>query len=76
MQTAIQSEIVPGGPEDVLFTLSEAQTFLRVGRTTLYELLKASALPFSCVGSQRRIWRSDCVAYVNRSRRVGSADAA
>jgi excisionase family DNA binding protein len=58
----------PGAAGDQLFALAEAQHFLRVGRSTFFDLLKRGAIPYSRIGSRRYIWRSDLAAFVNASR--------
>ncbi|HEY2473704.1 MAG TPA: helix-turn-helix domain-containing protein [Candidatus Cybelea sp.] len=59
---------IPGGPGDQLLTLTEAQNFLRIGRSTLFELLKCGRIAYCRQGSRRYVWRSDLAAYVNESR--------
>ena len=65
----------PGGPDDRLFTISEAQQFLRIGRSAMFELLRVGTVPYVRKGSRRFCWRSDLVRYLNANR-VAGADAA
>ena len=43
---------------DGLMTTAEACTFLRIGKTKLYEMMVLGELPSTMIGSQRRIPRS------------------
>ena len=40
----------PGAPGDQLFRLTEAQNFLRLGRSSFFDLLKTGAIPYSRIG--------------------------
>jgi excisionase family DNA binding protein len=66
---------LPGSAGDQLFTISEAQNFLRIGRSQMFDLLKVGRIPYCRQGSRRFLWRSDLVRYLNANR-VASADAA
>jgi Helix-turn-helix domain len=66
---------VPGGPGDELFTLAEAQAFLRLSRSSFFELLRRGEVSYVRQNARRYVWRSDLVAYLNRNR-VGARDAA
>jgi len=61
-------KIQPGGTGDELFTLPEAQNFLKLGRSTLFSLMREGRVPYVRQGSRRYVWRSDCVRYLNANR--------
>ena len=67
-KTADTTKNQPGGPDDSLFTLEEARAFLRVGRSTLFALLRSGALAYTRQRSRRYVWRSDCIALLNQNR--------
>ncbi len=50
--------------EPLLCTVKEAVVLLRLGRSTVYELMATGALPFVKVGRARRIKRAVIEAYV------------
>ncbi|MFE3492849.1 helix-turn-helix domain-containing protein [Streptomyces sp. NPDC059175] len=50
--------------EILLYTPEEAAKALRLGRSTVYELMKSGALTFTKVGRCRRIKRADLETYV------------
>jgi len=43
--------------QDGLMTIREAVAFLRLGRSTLYELMERGDLPYACIGARRLIPR-------------------
>lgn len=47
-----------------LMTVDEAAAYLRIGRWTLYKLLRRGAIPGAKVGHLWRIRRADLEAYV------------
>ncbi|WP_030755961.1 MULTISPECIES: helix-turn-helix domain-containing protein [unclassified Streptomyces] len=59
MTTAAQSS-------PVLCTVKDAVVLLRLGRSTVYELMAAGELPFIKLGRARRIKRADIDAFVAR----------
>ncbi len=54
----------PGRDQTLLLTVVEAAEVLRVGRSTVYELIYAKQLPSVKIGNCRRIKRSDLETYV------------
>ncbi len=60
--------------EDLVYSLNEAAQLLRIGRTSLYELLAAKELRSIKIGSRRLIAREDIEAFVE-SRRSDSGAA-
>ncbi|MFD3870382.1 helix-turn-helix domain-containing protein [Streptomyces sp. NPDC058623] len=48
----------------VLCTVKDAVVLLRLGRSTIYELMASGELPFTKLGRARRIKRSDIDAFV------------
>ncbi|MBT2383016.1 helix-turn-helix domain-containing protein [Streptomyces sp. ISL-11] len=50
--------------EPLLYTPEEAAKALRIGRSTVYELMAEGALPYTKRGRSRRIKRCDLEAYV------------
>ena len=52
--------------EQVHFRPEEAADYLRVGRTTMFMLLKSGAIPSVTVGRTRIIRRADLDAYIAR----------
>ncbi|MEU9159044.1 helix-turn-helix domain-containing protein [Streptomyces sp. NPDC048424] len=58
MTTAAQS------PSPVLCTVKDAVALLRLGRSTVYELMASGELPFIKLGRARRIKRADIDAFV------------
>lgn len=61
----------------LLYTPAEAGERLRLGRTTVYELMARGDLPSVRIGASRRIRRADLEAYVERlgaEPTAGSAD--
>jgi len=52
--------------DDVLLTFKEAQTYLKVSRSTLYRLMWSGDLPSQKVGSTWRFYRADVRACVKR----------
>jgi excisionase family DNA binding protein len=61
-------QVPPGAAGDTLFTIAEAQSFLRIGRSQVFDLLKNGRIPYCRQGARRYIWRSDLVKYLNGSR--------
>lgn len=49
---------------DELLTVEDVADILKVGRTTIYELLNSGALPSVKIGRCRRVLRSDLNAYI------------
>lgn len=49
--------------EQVYFRPEEASEYLRVGRTTMFSLLKQSAIPSISIGRVRLVRRADLDAY-------------
>ncbi|HEV7195274.1 MAG TPA: helix-turn-helix domain-containing protein [Pedococcus sp.] len=58
------SDVVAGGR--LLFTPEEAATVLRIGRTTVYALMKAGELHPVHIGRSCRLSRADLERYVRR----------
>ena len=57
----------PGGPnESLLLTAEEAARLLRIGRTTVYALMKAGDLRPVHIGRSCRVARAELERYVNR----------
>ena len=54
--------------EDLVYSLDEAAKLLRIGRTSLYELLAAEELKSIKIGSRRLIARGDIEAFVESRR--------
>ena len=52
--------------DTVLLTVTDTAARLRIGRSTLYVLLRSGALPSLKVGRLRRIAESDLAAFVQR----------
>ncbi|GHI88320.1 helix-turn-helix domain-containing protein [Streptomyces xanthophaeus] len=50
----------------VLCTVKDAVVLLRLGRSTVYELMASGELPFVKLGRCRRIKRSDIDAFVDQ----------
>ncbi|MGW6822057.1 helix-turn-helix domain-containing protein [Streptomyces sp. NPDC055005] len=48
----------------VLCTVKDAVVLLRLGRSTIYELMASGELPFTKLGRARRIKRADIDAFV------------
>ncbi|MFJ8668539.1 helix-turn-helix domain-containing protein [Streptomyces sp. NPDC093600] len=46
-----------------LFTVKDAADYLSLGRSTIYELMAAGALPYVKVGRARRVRRTDLDAF-------------
>ncbi len=61
METAKVAEI-----EQAYFRPEEAAEYLRVGRTTMYALLKRGVVPSVTEGRTRIIRRADLDAYIER----------
>jgi excisionase family DNA binding protein len=57
-----------------ILTVNEAAAFLRVGRTTLYGLLKSGSLPSIEIGNSRRFILDDLMEYA-ASLRMGAVTA-
>lgn len=53
---------------DELLTLDQVAAVLKIGRTSVYELLNSGALPSVTIGRSRRVLRSDLDAYIARLR--------
>ena len=51
-------------PTSLMLTAEEAASELRLGRSTVYELMASHALKFVKVGRARRIRRADLEEYV------------
>ena len=49
-----------------ILTIEEAAEVLRVGRTTMYELVLSGQVPSFTVGRARRLRRSDLDDYIKR----------
>ena len=60
---------------ETLFTFKEAQTYLRVSRSTLYRLMWSGQLTGHKVGSTWRFYREDILACVARGMPMMSASA-
>jgi Helix-turn-helix domain len=76
VRSSVGAHSQPGGPDDVVFTLREAQNFLRLGRSKFFDLLRHGQIPIIRQGTRRRYcWRSDLVAYLNTNRVEVSGDA-
>ncbi len=56
---------------DGLFTVAEAASFLRVGRSSLYVLMDRGELPFVKIGRSRRIPRRAVIALAASGLRGG-----
>ncbi len=50
--------------EDLVYSLNEAANLLRIGRTSLYELLAAEELRSIKIGSRRLVAREDIEAFI------------
>ena len=59
------SETPLEGGEPVLMTITEAAEFLRVGKTTVYEVIRKGDLSPTAVASRKLIRRSDLYSYVS-----------
>jgi excisionase family DNA binding protein len=55
----------PAAPESLVLTVEETADLLKVGRTTVYELIKAGRVNSVMIGRLRRIRYEDVVAYLN-----------
>ena len=53
-----------------VMTVAEVAEFLRIGKTTAYELIKEGDIPSMKVGRQVRIFRDDLMAYVRSTRTI------
>ncbi len=60
--------------EKLLLTPTEAADVLGIGRSKLYELMRAGALPSIRIDSCRRVPLEDLTAMVGRLRRTGSGE--
>lgn len=59
---------------DELLTVEQVADILKIGRTTVYELMTAGDLPSVTIRRCRRVLRSDLNAYIARLRsEVGHA---
>ncbi|MFW6695242.1 helix-turn-helix domain-containing protein [Streptomyces sp. MAR4 CNX-425] len=54
----------PAPADQLLYTAEEAADVLRIGRSTLYELMAAGVVKYIKLGRCRRIRRSDLESYV------------
>lgn len=54
--------------DDELLTIEQVADILKVGRTTVYELLSSGDLPSVTIRRCRRVLRSDLSAYIARLR--------
>ncbi|MFX4294217.1 helix-turn-helix domain-containing protein [Streptomyces bohaiensis] len=59
---AVSSAVKP--TDRALFTVQETAEILSCGRSTVYELMAAGALPFVKLGRSRRVRRSDIDSFV------------
>ena len=50
-----------------LMVVTEVAAYLRIGRTTAYELIKSGEIPSMKIGRQIRIFREDLLNYVKLS---------
>jgi excisionase family DNA binding protein len=62
MSQKLNREMLEGG----LVTIGDAATFLRLGRSTVYQLLEAGQLPSVKIGRARRIPRAAIVELAAR----------
>jgi len=60
--------------EEKLMTAQEAADFLKIKKTTVYELIRRGELPSARVGKQVRVAMADMEAYLNRSKRGASSE--
>lgn len=56
---------------DDLLTIDEARQYLKVGRTKMYELVWAKAVPSVRIGKALRIKLVDLKQYIESKREVG-----
>lgn len=53
-------------PESFVLTVGEVADLLRVGRTTVYELIRTGELNSIMIGRLRRVRRADVVAHLDQ----------
>lgn len=68
MAEVAQGRSVSIGTGDDELTTSEAAALLNVSRPYLVKLLEEGAIPFHKVGTHRRVYRNDVLAYKARQR--------
>ena len=56
----------PVTPESLVLTVEETADLLKVGRTTVYDLISSGRLGSVTIGRLRRIRHTDVVAYLDR----------
>jgi len=54
------------GPDALAYTVPEAARLLRIGRSTLYELIGADAVKTIKVGDRRLVRRADLESFLDR----------
>ena len=54
--------------DDELLTVEQVADLLKIGRTTIYELMNSGDLPSVTIRRCRRVLRSDLNAYIARLR--------
>ncbi|MFG1606027.1 helix-turn-helix domain-containing protein [Actinoplanes sp. NPDC049265] len=59
----------PPPTEAVVLTVEETADLLRVGRTTVYDLIKSGGLTSIMIGRLRRVRYADVVAYLDQTDR-------
>lgn len=59
--------------DEGLLSIREAMSFLRIGRSTLYELMEQGLIPWSKIGRSRRIPKRALVRLAQLTLRGGAA---